>query len=483
MVLQKNSWLWPAFLIVACITALRALTLALSNLDVFVDEAQYWFWGQNLDFGYYSKPPLAAWVIRLVTELANSESAFWLRFPTILFHGATALLLGASAFRLYGREPAIWVAASYVTLPIVAVGSALISTDTILAPFFAAALFFYLRLVDTRTLRDAALAGAMLGLAFMAKYAAIYFFIGAGLAAVFGPNYRISLRNLAALLVVFGGVIAPNIIWNLTHDLTTVQHTLDNVEWVRESEPASGINLTHFAEFLGAQVLAVGPVILFTMLMLIGKVSDQKIRALLLFSLPILALVSVQAILSRAYGNWAFAAYFAGVLVAVPWLWQNARRWLWISLVINSTVCVGLSVLTTFAEDIYLTREQPVMVRYTGRDETSNRIIALARQEGNLPIVALNRDILADLFYTGRDADIVVYSLANPGRPEHYYQQNFAFPEGFDQPVLYISKSGPLHCNGKRVRPLERIETADSAYYLDYYNAYVIAPECFEAMK
>ncbi len=60
----------------------------------------------------------------------------------------------------------------------VAVGSLLISTDTIMAPFFAAALYFHARLVETRALRYALLAGAMAGLAFLGKYAAVYFLLG-----------------------------------------------------------------------------------------------------------------------------------------------------------------------------------------------------------------------------------------------------------------------------------------------------------------
>ena len=478
MALQTNSWLRPAFLLVGIITVLRIVALGFSDLDVFVDEAQYWFWGQNLDFGYYSKPPLSAWIIRAVTDLAGSDSAFWIRFPTPLFHAATALILGALANRLYGRMAAIWVTVSYATLPIVAVGSTLMSTDTIMAPFFVAAFFYFLRAVDTDRLGDALLAGAMLGLAFMAKYAAVYFLIGAGLAAIFVPKMRLSLRNWAGLLVVFGAVIAPNVIWNLTHDLTTVQHTLDNVEWVREPSPSSGINLNHFAEFLASQFMAVGPVILVTMFLLIGKANDPKIRGLLLFALPILLLVSVQALLSRAYGNWAFAAYFAGVLVAVPWLYTYARAWLGISLIFNLVLCVALPVLSIIGDTLYLGREQPVMVRYTGRDETSTRILEIAKENGDLPIVAHNRDILADLFYTGKGQGLSVYSIAPRGRPEHYYQQNFALPGEFDSPVLFVTKGADLVCDGKKQRPLTRIPTDDTAYYLDWYRAYIVAPAC-----
>jgi len=40
-----------------------------SPLGLHGDEAQYWAWSQNLDWGYFSKPPLIAWVIALPTSL------------------------------------------------------------------------------------------------------------------------------------------------------------------------------------------------------------------------------------------------------------------------------------------------------------------------------------------------------------------------------------------------------------------------------
>ena len=33
--------------------------------ELYPDEAQYWLWSRTLDFGYFSKPPMVAWTIRL----------------------------------------------------------------------------------------------------------------------------------------------------------------------------------------------------------------------------------------------------------------------------------------------------------------------------------------------------------------------------------------------------------------------------------
>ncbi|MGB1154976.1 MAG: ArnT family glycosyltransferase, partial [Paracoccaceae bacterium] len=164
---QKTAVFW-SFIFILALTSLRVLALAVTPTDLFVDEAQYWFWGQNLDFGYYSKPPLIAWLIRFVTELAESSEAFWVRLPAPLLHGITAVLLGIFAARRFGRGAGAWVAAGYISLPIVAVGSFMISTDTVLAPFYVLALIFYDQAQRSGSLRAAAFSGATLGLAFMA---------------------------------------------------------------------------------------------------------------------------------------------------------------------------------------------------------------------------------------------------------------------------------------------------------------------------
>ena len=56
---------WTIVLVVglAALLGLRLVALTLNGTNLFFDEAQYWTWSQDLDFGYYSKPPLIAWII------------------------------------------------------------------------------------------------------------------------------------------------------------------------------------------------------------------------------------------------------------------------------------------------------------------------------------------------------------------------------------------------------------------------------------
>lgn len=479
---RTANWLNTALLLVGVVTAFRVVALSLSEIDLFVDESQYWLWGQNLDLGYFSKPPLAAWVIRLTTELAGSSSPFWVRLPAPLFHGATAIILALWTKREFGPRPAIWVAVSYVTLPIVAVGSTLISTDTIMAPFFALALLYYSKLRDTGALRDALLVGVMVGLAMMAKYAGVYFLLGAVLAAIFLPSYRITVANALALLIAVLVVISPNIYWNIAHDLTTLEHTLDNVDWVRTESTGARLNFANLAEFLANQFLVMGPILFTVLLYLIWK-APANIRGLLLFSVPVIALVCFQALMSRAYANWAFAAYFAATLVVVPWLLANHVRWLWAGLALNGSITLLLPVLTIFADDIILKGDRPLFIRYLGRDEFSQQVFDLAEQNAPVSIVASSRDVLADLYLTGRDLDVPVYSTAPRGRPRNYYQQTYPFVAEQSARVLFITNQNAPNCNGSALTALATFDTAGMAYERSVFRAFLLEPDCYDVIR
>jgi 4-amino-4-deoxy-L-arabinose transferase-like glycosyltransferase len=460
---SKAGWFRPALPIILALTLLRWALLLLDRTDLYVDESQYWLWGQQFDFGYYSKPPLIGWLIGGVTTLAGSDSIFWIRMPGALLHGATALILGAWAARVMGRREAILTAAIYATLPMVALGSLLISTDTVMAPFYAAALYFFARLTEARAPRFALLAGAAIGAAFMAKYAAIYFLIGVALIQ-FAPAYRIGWRNGALLLASCGVVISPNILWNLSHKLTTFSHTVDNVGWLRGG---AALHPAGMAEFLLSQAAVVGPVVLVALLIGLRR------APLAAFVLPPLVVVSVQALLGTAQANWAVAAYFAGTLLAVKILTSHPR-WLAASFAVNAVFCIGLPLLTIFT-GLTFPNGKPLLDRQLGRAHMSQQIIALAQAHGNLPVLAGSREVLADLFYTGRDSGLSFYAPRPEGRADNHYEQRYPLPQGLTGELLLITAKPPA-CAGEAL-PLD---AKGGAYAKWGLAAYIVEAACAE---
>src|SRR5262249_10949353 len=108
-----------AFLAVAvALLSLRIAGLRASPLSLHFDEAQYWGWSRALAWGYFSKPPLIAWVIAGTTSIfGNTEWAVRLGAPIAQTIAAVSLYaLGRS---LYGGWAGFWAGVLWLCLPAV----------------------------------------------------------------------------------------------------------------------------------------------------------------------------------------------------------------------------------------------------------------------------------------------------------------------------------------------------------------------------
>jgi 4-amino-4-deoxy-L-arabinose transferase-like glycosyltransferase len=224
-------WSAPqAFAVVAAaVVTVRVWALVVSPLDLHFDEAQYWVWSRTPDWGYFSKPPLIAWVIAATTAVfGNGEWAVRLAAP--LLHASGAWAVFALARRAYGERAGFWAGTLWLTLPAVWLSSFVISTDAVLLPLWTIALYCFWRLKEKPSFTWAALMGLSLVLGALAKYAIVFFPLCLGLAAVWTPSARRALlcwRGATAALVALA-VLAPNLIWNAQHKFETVAHTASN---------------------------------------------------------------------------------------------------------------------------------------------------------------------------------------------------------------------------------------------------------------
>jgi lipid A galacturonosyltransferase RgtD len=435
--------------VVFLVTLWRVVMLRFNTTDLFLDEAQYWFWGQNLDFGYYSKPPIIAWVIRFFNAISGSNSTFWIRLSAPLFHMATALMLMRITRRLGWVDIEGWVGVTFITLPAVSLSSALVSTDTIQILFVAIAIWAFLGLNKRSSVAEAALLGLSLGLAFMTKYSILFMLPGVGIAMILMPSARISWRDCLIAAIIGAIVVSPNLWWNLTHDIATVRHTESIAQW-RGNGSGSPFHLVGALEFFLAQFGVVGPLVFFAMLLgtwrlIRGEAGDTE-KLLVWLSVPVVLLITLQAFFAKAYANWAVTAYAAGTILAV-WLLQNIKRGLVTSVVINGIPALLLPILMVFASDIKLPNGDLVMKRYMGRSAISMEVADIATAAHLDTIVAQDRDILADLFYTLKGRPFHIYARNLGGFPTSYYEQNFPLPADSSGNILYISTS-PFECAG-----------------------------------
>lgn len=443
---------------------LRIAALAISGTDLFFDEAQYWTWSLEPAFGYYSKPPLIAWTIALSTGVCGS-SEFCIRLPSPIFHTATAIAIFALANRLYGPRTGFLSALAFATLPGISFSAAIISTDVPLLTFWAVALFAFVMLIENRAAWwPALLLGAALGLGLNAKYAMAYFALCSAIYVALTPERRwlVADRRLWLALALGVVLIAPNLIWNASNSFATFSHTADNAKWSGSLfRPDKGL------EFFAAQFGVFGPVLFAVLLIAVVRWRRVGIpesdRLLLAFALPIIAIVTIQAFISRAHPNWAAPAYVSATVLAIAMLEREANnRWLKASYWVHGAVLLALVLAFAFAGRLSLPLAGDPFARTLGWKEVAAATrakLADARARGTPygSVITDERAMTAELLYYMRGEQTPILAWNGGSRPQDHYELRRPFTHGSPEPVLLVAlrrDSNPLLSRFRTAAPI-----------------------------
>ena len=396
---EERSWrftLWTVF----AVTLARLIWLAMGRADLYPDEAQYWLWSLHPALGYYSKPPVVAWLIALTTALfGEREEAVRLAAP--LLHFATALVLHHLARRLYDARVALWSAVAYITLPGVSASAAIISTDAPLLFCWTVALYAFVRAREPGGERWWILAGIAAGFGLLSKYAMGFWLLSALLFLLLFGDERRHLRRFFGAVLLALVIYAPNFYWNAANGFVSYLHTRDNADL--------GGPLFHppqLLEFFGSQFGVFGPIFFATLIVIVAlarrSLADRRAALLACFALPTLAMMLVASLLSRAQPNWSAPTFVSAVVLVVAWLLQHGRLRL---VVAGVALDVLLAVVGFSAHDVGAAfgKELPARLdplhrlrgwRILGRSVSD----MLARHPGTL-LMTDDREVMAALIY------------------------------------------------------------------------------------
>jgi len=272
-------------IVLISVTLIRIYSLIVSPIELTVDEAQYWHWSRNLDFGYFTKPPLIAWVIAFSTSISgNADRAVRLCSP--IFHFLTSIILWKCGQIAFSSHAGRITALIWIFTPAASLGSFIISTDTPLIFFWALSLLLLFKTFKNSNYNLALGLGICLGLAFLSKYAALYFIIFFMIWwALYDRGFDLDIKRI--LIVIFASFIvsSSNIYWNYLNDFVTVNHTVSNADL---SEIL--LNYNNVIDFVSSQLLVFGPIIFLIFLLLVfdGFVKNKKLALLAMLSLPII---------------------------------------------------------------------------------------------------------------------------------------------------------------------------------------------------
>ncbi len=312
-------------LIITVLATFRWLYLGVVPLELAADEAYYWDWSRQLDWGYYSKPPMIAWIAALTTQLGGN-SAWALRTPAVLC-GAMALWgVFATARSLYDERVGWWAFLIAAATP----GNAAMSLFmTIDAPFLCAWSFavwcvweLFGKERSSRVWLPLAILCTGLGLLSKQTMLALIPLTGAWLATRKQaghpfPGWKFATWAGGSLLFCL-----PAFVWNFRNDWLTVHHTREHFQW-RALDGLKQLSL--YLEFSASQAGIVSPLtyVLATVLCLIALLKWQSLpdRERFLLSLgvvPLLA-ITVLSFIQRVQPNWPVAFHMTGMILLAAW--------------------------------------------------------------------------------------------------------------------------------------------------------------------
>ncbi len=321
------------------VTVVRLAWLAYGRTDLYPDEAQYWLWSLHPAFGYYSKPPVVAWLIALTTRLfGDSEGAVRLAAP--LLHFVAALVVFRIGQRLYDARTGFWSALLYITLPGVSASAALISTDAPLLLCWTVALYCFVRAREPEGERWWWAVGIAAGVGLLSKYAMVYWLASA---AIYLLAFRDERRHLGRFLLATGIAVliyAPNFAWNAQHSFVSYHHTGENA-----ASHGALFNPSHLVAFVGSQFAVFGPIGFAALLAIVltarRALASRPAALLAIFTLPTLAMMVVVSFITHAEPNWAAPVYVSAAILVSAWLLDGGhRRWLVAAVAIDLAAAV-----------------------------------------------------------------------------------------------------------------------------------------------
>ncbi len=327
-------------------------------LDLSPDEAHYWDWSRHLDWSYYSKGPLVAYLIRAGCETAGGWSeqhtaglAFAVRLPAVVCGALLLLSLYVLTVQVYRRETlALGVVALALTLPAMAVGASLMTIDAPYTCCWGWALVLGHRAVFRGSRWAWPAAGAVVGLGILAKYTMVLWLPSAGLFLLTDPERRrlLARPGFWIMSATAGFFCLPILIWNMQHGWVTFRH-VDHLA-------GDGFHWLGPLDYVGNQAaLLMGYWFLVWLSAMVAyrptAKSDAGVNYLWWLSAPMfLMFLAFSFKTGGGEPNWPVTAYLSGLVLAAAWLGRQLASptvWYRRSVMAALSIVCGLGLAAT----------------------------------------------------------------------------------------------------------------------------------------
>lgn len=393
---------------------IKVIYLWFLDLPLSFDESYYWDWSRHLDWGYFSKPPMVAWVIWVSTKIFG-VSEFAVRFPAVL-----SISIAGSFFYLLVRKYVteiylrVFYVFSFFVIPILTVYSFIMTIDPLLICFWIVAIYFLSNFIEKENLTNAFLTGLFVGLGLLTKQTmAVFLFLVFTYFLLFKREVFKKI-NFYYIFLIPMIMIIPNIYWNYTHEFVMFKHT-------EEHFSREGFSILKGLKLIGESAILYGPIILLFFIRSLKDLrrigSQSGCLNFLYINGVFLLLLWIVSFFVELNVNWILPF---GISVFIYLILSQANSLTFIKK-LNFLFCLFFSLIILifgYRADKFPDKAQEVLKKFKGWRELAVTVERI--HDRNIPIVASSRDIASSLaFYLTHHPEI--YVIRNKPFPENQY--------------------------------------------------------------
>lgn len=388
--------------------------------EIIYDEAYYWYYAQQLNWGYFDHPPMVALMIWLSGLFFEGELG--IRFMSCLMSAGTLVILWQLIederknkfiphFFLLALAMALFNAYGFLTLP-----------DTPLLFFTALFLWVYKRFLNVPSLFKALALGVVMACLMYSKYHAV-------LVIVFVLLSNISLvKNKYAWVAVIVSLLCytPHLIWLFEHDFVSVNYHISE----RPNHPYS------FGEFTLGYLLNL--IVNFGLLfpwfywaLFTSKPKDKFEKALVYLTYGVIFFFFMSSFAKRTQAQWVIVICIPMFILAYNHLLKHEhhRKWMYRVALVSFVILLYARLWLVF---------QPLLPKVFETHGNKKWVTELQEFLGDTPAVFENsyREASMYAFYSSQQS----FSLNNAHYRRNQYSIDSSEAQVQHQKVGYLSK-------------------------------------------
>ncbi|NDC61673.1 MAG: hypothetical protein EBZ60_06625, partial [Betaproteobacteria bacterium] len=440
---------------------LRMATAWLSGASLFVDEAQYWDWSRQLAWGYFSKPPVLPWLIKL-SSAVGGDSAVGVRWLVQALWGMITLVMWRLGWemqrdsRLAISPPhatGAWAAALVSATLVVGILGQVATTDGPLMCCWALSMWLMWRALQQPDQWSRwVLLGLVLAAGVLSKYTMAAVLLSWAVLWWQQPRGQVFKGMcLAAGVAVLCWL--PHLAWNQANGWPTLKHTAELLTGAAASPAeAVGVWALRALAYIAGQALIIGPVVLVMAWRAYRHVrrnpsawasfSINPVTFAWHFAWPLWVVGGWQALQGNAQINWPAPAVLGTCTVLAIWLASRTPSWRWSApamVVISSNLLCSVIGLGGDWRASFglspLAEPWSLWARAQGWDEAFQALQPSVETHPDATLVGLDRTVIAHAAYAWRAKGWTAQSWQRTPYPDHHYDLTNRFTPDPNNPA------------------------------------------------